>query len=157
MDKKFNGDPHPYDGNNASFLYDKKDTPHKDEAGKPNFGDSKKKNLQSDGISYLYQMCNAPASSANDGWFGWESHYNIQYSDFHDYCEVKEYQLENGDKNNGYKQYDPTVFPVISCFWHAKKAKDSNDSGQYAPALQVSYAGNFFMSKVQWELGQWQP
>ena len=67
MDKKFNGDPHPYDGGSngtgtASFLYDTKDTSSVDDAGKPNFGSSKKKNLQSKGISYLYQMSNASAA-----------------------------------------------------------------------------------------------
>lgn len=159
MDKKFDGDPHPYDtsSNTAAFLYDKEGTASADSSGKPNFGTSKKKNLTSKGISYLYQMSNAPASKANDSWFGWEDHYNIKYSDFHDYSEVKEYQQENGDKNNGYNAYDPTVFPIISCFWHAKKNKEGKDSGHNAPALQIAYSGNFFMSKVQWEYGQWQP
>ena len=68
----------------------------------------------------------------------------------------KEYQLENGDDNNGHNQYDPTIFPIISCFWHVKKHKGDNIE-QAAPVLQIAYSGNFFMTKVRWEYGQWQP
>jgi prepilin-type N-terminal cleavage/methylation domain-containing protein len=153
MDKKFNGDPHPYDGSStgagtAKMFYDNKTNKGKDED--PNFKGGKKKSLQSEGISYLYQMCNGETDGTAEGWFGCTKEECPTLAD------CKEYQLENGDDNNGHNQYDPTIFPIISCFWHVKKHKGDNIE-QAAPVLQIAYSGNFFMTKVRWEYGQWQP
>ena len=154
MDKKYNGDPHPYDGGSdgsgtASMFYDTPGRASVDES--PNFGDRKKKNLQGKGISYLYQMCNGKSDGVAESWFGTNS------TDCPTLADCKEYQLENGDSFNGKNPYDPTLFPIISCFWHVKKNKGGGSSEDYAPVLQIAYSGNFFMSKVRWEKGQWQP
>ncbi|MBO4528568.1 MAG: type II secretion system protein [Victivallales bacterium] len=148
MDKKFDGDPHPYDGNEAACFYDTPDRSSVDE--KPNFGSSKKRNLQGKGISYLYQMCNGKSDDVAGKWFGTNA------TDCPTLADCKEYQMENGDSSNGNNPYDPTVFPIISCFWHVKKHKGDNVQ-QAAPVLQIAYSGNYFMSKVHWEDGQWQP
>jgi hypothetical protein len=145
MDKKFDGDPHPYDGQKAEMFYD---TPGRTSADQePNFGSSKKRNLQGKGISYLFQMCNGKTNSTAEGWFGCSA------SDCPTLADCKEYQLENANDGAG---WDPTIFPIISCFWHVKKHKGENTE-QSAPVLQIAYSGNFFMSKVHWEDGQWQP
>ena len=150
MDRKRDGDPHPYDGDKdkAAAFYD---TPGRKSVHEmPNFADNSKKSLNKTsrgGISYLYQMCNGDSSSVPSTWFP-----GTNPTDHPTLCDCKEYQLENG--NNG-GPYDPTIFPIITCFWHVKKK--GSDENNYAPALQVSYAGNFFMSRVRWELGQWTP
>ncbi len=151
MDRKRDGDPHPYDGDDdkAAAFYD---TPERKSFHEtPNFADNSKKSLKTsrNGISYLYQMCNGDSSLVpTKEWF------KTTAADNPTLCDCKEYQLENG--NNG-GPYDPTIFPIITCFWHAKKKKDQKEMNDYAPALQVSYAGNFFLSRVEWERGQWSP
>ena len=152
-------DPHPYDDNNttkdqAKMCYDKADTEYikyndKDTSGKPNIGDNKKTQVKR--CDYLYQMSNGNASSVASGWFGYNSDGKKVSM-----CECKEWQLENGDPYNDGNPYDPTLFPVISCFFHVKKhqGKSVEDA---TPLLNISYAGNFFMSRVRWEKGMWTP
>ena len=151
MDKQFNGDPHPYDGDkkgggDAKMFYDNKDNKGKDKDPNCQKG-SKKVSLQSVGISYLYQMCNGETNTTAEGWF------HCSKEECPTLADCKEYQLENDNDGAG---WDPTIFPVITCFWHVKKHKDENQE-QAAPALQIAYAGNYFMTKVRWEYGQWQP
>ena len=153
---KKNKDPHPLDGNEqAKACYDIKDNAVPTEDGrtweKPNIGDNKK--TQVDRVDYIYQMSSGVMSQATaQAWWGYTT---TETSGFKTFCDYKEYQLENGDSSNGKKPYDPTVFPVISCFFHLKKK--GSDARQYVPLLNISYTGNFFMSKTQWELGQWTP
>ena len=52
---------------------------------------------------------------------------------------------------------DESVYPVLSCFYHVKKKSNEDVSVDSGPVHQISYLGNFFMSKTQWELGQWTP
>ena len=140
-------DPHPYDsGNEAKMCYDsdKFGSNYVNEA--PNIGSNKKKNVER--CDYLYQMSDGDATSVANKWFGYNAGENKVTM-----CECKEYQLENGN-NNG--PFDPTVFPIASCFFHLKKNK-AQSSNDYVPLLNVSYAGNFFMSKLHWEDGQWTP
>lgn len=147
MDRKRDGDPHPYDGNQAAPFYD---TPGRTSVHEtPNFAENSKKSLKTSrgGISYLYQMCNGDSSSVAASWFGTTAAENPTL------CDCKEYQLENGNNNGA---YDPTIFPIISCFFHVKKKKGQSLEDN-VPVLQVSYAGNFFLSRVRWELGQWSP
>ncbi len=149
--------PHPYDGNQAAKpCYDIKDNavPTADDRTweKPNIGDDKKKNV--DRVDYIYQMSSGVMSqSTAQGWWGYSTDVT---SGFKTMCDYKEYQLENGDSNNDNKPYDPTIFPVISCFWHLKK-KSGVAVQDYVPLLNISYTGNFFMSRTQWERGQWTP
>ncbi|MBO4512975.1 MAG: hypothetical protein J5746_09420, partial [Victivallales bacterium] len=70
-------------------------------------------------------------------------------------CDFKEGQLKHGDGYND--SYEITTFPVISCFHHAKYRDGNNNVNRYAPVLQISYAGNFFLSRVHWEEGVWTP
>ena len=140
-----NVDPHPYDSNNAKPMYDIPSNHGADDEDDPNIGTASN---QVPFDSYLYQMCGGPMTATIAGWFG------ISNSDeYKTIADGKEYQLENG--NNG-EAYDPTIFPVLSCFWHAKKNKDKGVEYNM-PTLQVSYAGNFFMSYVRWDYGQWVP
>ena len=147
---KGSDDPHPYDGSNqAKMCYDKKDTNSVNQ--KPNIGTDKKKEVER--CDYLYQMSDGDASSQANSWFAksdgsWPSSGVTM-------CECKEYQLEYGDGYNDHTPYDPTMFPVMSCFFHVKKV--GSNSNKYAPLLNISYAGNFFMSRVHWEEGMWTP
>ena len=149
MDKKFDGNPRSHDklGDNTQAFWDR--PANKDYVNEaPNFGEGKKRHLQGNGISYLYQMCNGDASKVPaETWFGCKA------DEYPTLADCKEYQLENGNNGSG---WDPTIFPVITCFFHAKK-KGKSFTENDAPALQIAYAGNFFMSQIRWELGQWQP
>lgn len=152
--KKNIKDPHPYDGDGAKFCYDDGNNEgyHKeDPSAIPNIGDGKK---NVDYVNYLYQMNDADATGIIGTWFqdGGKTYYN----DCKTMADCKEVQLEYGDKVNDYKAYDPTIFPILSCFFHVKVAKVGKHE-ESAPVLQISYSGNFFMSRVQWELGQWTP
>ncbi len=51
------------------------------------------------------------------------------------------------------KEYDPTLFPVVRCFWHLRSGPHHNQ----APVLNAAYAGNVFLSKLKWEDGVWTP
>ena len=99
--------------------------------------------------SYFYEYTHAPCSfhSGYDSW-----------------SEFKEWQLEGDDAAvvPDPPGWDPSLFPVLRCFWHirkieryfpAKKAIGDNE----LPVLNVSYAGNFFLTKAYWEAGQWTP
>ncbi len=149
--------PHPYDGNkDAKPCYDIADNDVPTEDGrtweKPNIGDNKK--TQVNRVDYVYQMSSGVLKqSTASSWWGYSA---SDTQGFKTMCDFKEYQLEHGDVSNGNKPYDPTVFPVISCFWHLK-AKKGKRVHEYAPLLNISYTGNFFMSMTQWELGQWSP
>ena len=102
-------------------------------------------------VSYLYEMSDAPGFTLQSCC---DSENCPLKSGTISMQDTKEHQLETGGgwgtaTNNG-KPWDPTVFPVVRCFFHMKKKTN-------APCLNVSYAGNFFMSQAEWELGQWVP
>jgi prepilin-type N-terminal cleavage/methylation domain-containing protein len=137
-------DPHPFDGGQANKFYENTTNTGKD--FDPNVGSGSR---QVPHVSYLYQMNNGEPTATIHGWFGTDSTSCPTIAD------CKEYQLANGDSSNGNKPYDPTLFPIISCFSHVKKKGGSAE--HYAPVLQIAYSGNFFMSKVRWEYGQWSP
>ena len=101
-------------------------------------------------VDYLYQMNDSFDSQLG----GWWPNYKDTCSTM---CEFKEAQLKGGDSDNGNKPYEISTFPVISCFHHAKKRDNYNSTNMYAPVLQISYAGNFFFSRVRWEEGVWTP
>lgn len=149
-----NCDPHPWDSDNASMCYDKHGTASLHEGPNVSSSQSNPGKTEVDRVDYLYQMSDGNASSIASSWFGVSDPDGKGVT----MCECKEYQLENGDSYNGNKPYDPTVFPVMSCFFHLKKAKGAgtvnNDS---TPLMNISYTGNFFMSKMHWEEGQWTP
>lgn len=111
---------------------------------KPNIGSSKKDNVPEPGSSYLYQMSVASAASVAQQWFQKDP------SDYPTMCDIKEAQIRDGE-------YDEALFPVLSCFFHAKVKKGESAAHDSAPIHQISYLGNFFMSRAQWERGQWTP
>ncbi|MFZ2657705.1 MAG: type II secretion system protein [Victivallales bacterium] len=82
------------------------------------------------------------------------------------WADVKNHQLKNGDYNSkdgtGHQgAYDATLFPVLRCFWHIKHLKDYGPgkpiSNSEAPVLNVSFSGNYFLSRAHWEEGVWEP
>ena len=145
-----NPDPHPYDSGKCDFCYDKNGNTglHKN----PNVGTE---DNQLSRVDYLYQM-NDAYNSILKTWFS-SNDKKVQdlYDNCKTMCDYKEVQLKHGDISNP-KPYEPSVFPVISCFNHAKRL-DSSKVDLYAPVLQISYIGNFFMSRVHWEDGVWTP
>jgi len=70
------------------------------------------------------------------------------------WAEVKDVQMRlGGDSFNDWGQsYDETAFPVVRCFWHVRKTSRATGEDR-APALNVAYAGNVFMSPLRWEKG----
>jgi len=76
------------------------------------------------------------------------------------WAEYKEAQLKyGGDGYNAAGQgYDETMFPIVRCFWHVRRVRGNPDySHEAAPVLNVAYAGNYIITRRQWELGQWSP
>ena len=157
-------DPHPYDGDSAKFMYDTSDNngwssgldgDYAKIPG-PNIGSSRKEQVPAPGSSYLYQMC-AASAKGKEGWFGADSTCKTVQ-------ECKEFQLKTGKlsctvngKTIDIDPIDESVYPVLSCFYHVKKKSNEDVSVDSGPVHQISYLGNFFMSKTQWELGQWTP
>ncbi len=52
--------------------------------------------------------------------------------------------------------YDPTLFPVVRCYWHIR-SRSGSDAYTRAPVFNVAWAGNVFYSRIQWERGVWTP
>ncbi len=125
-------DSHPGDGDQYATSYDR--------PGNTGVHDSEPTNVG--GVSYFYEM-----SDAKCGW----TLPGFDKSEGYTWAELKEYQLKYGIDGG----YDSTVFPVVRCFWHAQKGEKLSNNSR--PALNVSYAGNFFMSKFKWEDGAWSP
>ncbi len=97
--------------------------------------------------SYFYECSHAPCSFAPS---------------YHSWSEYKEKQLR-GDAptyppDGPGHPWDPTLFPVLRCFWHINRLGQMSAIGNNAlPVLNVSYGGNTFMSKAEWEAGVWTP
>lgn len=101
------------------------------------------RNPQVEKISYFYEFAHAEIDEPWDqGLPSWSA--------------FKEYQLEDGNSGEG---YDPTIFPVVRCFWHLQKIKAYSWSkpltigDAHKPVLNVSYAGNRSVSMAKWEEG----
>ena len=140
-------DPHPFDNGACNFCYDREGSIGKH--ANPNVGTGEG---QVKRVDYLYQMNDADAEKGADklhSWFPGDNFKNCKTM-----CEFKEVQLKYGDSINS--TYEISTFPVLSCFHHAKY-RDSKEIESYAPVLQISYAGNFFLSRVRWERGVWTP
>lgn len=79
------------------------------------------------------------------------------------WAQLKRIQLaQGGDDTHPLGQgYDPSLFPVIRCYWHVKRVKTYSASkpipNSAAPVLNVSFLGNFFLSRGKWEDGVWEP
>ena len=158
-------DPHPYDGSDdkAISMYENGKGNPATGMPSPNIGTDRKRNVPSPGSSYLYQMCAARIDQL--AWFG--SSADDNYADLQACKSVqdcKEWQLKQGKltfwesgKTKTLDPIDESIYPVLSCFYHVKKKGSSGVGQNDGPVHQVSYLGNFFMSMVSWELGQWTP
>jgi prepilin-type N-terminal cleavage/methylation domain-containing protein len=133
-------DPHYYDNNQFEDAYD----------NPSNSGCEAGYNIDPKDIgapiSYFYEF-----SDAACGWVAG----GLPEEEDHSWNQVKMAQLKNGGDNHHAlgEPYDPTLFPMVRCFWHTKEDVGNGD----APALNVSYAGNIFLSRHEWELGVWTP
>ena len=87
-------------------------------------------------ISYFYECSHA----GSPGW-SW----NGQSADC--WMHLKLIQIED---------FDPTLFPILRCGWHLRDRQRAS-SPKNAPVLNISWAGNFFLSMNQWEDGVWTP
>lgn len=133
-------DPHPGDGNQFVATYD-----YPADSGRGGINNSTPTDVG--GVSYFYEMSDAKCSWNLDG-----SGLSGDYS----WAELKDYQLKSGKADGS--GYDPTLFPVLRCFWHYSKKSQRDDGWSEArPALNISYAGNYFMSTFEWERGAWSP
>ncbi|MBN2449770.1 MAG: type II secretion system protein [Lentisphaeria bacterium] len=98
------------------------------------------RNGQVEKISYFYECSFARCSFAGT---------------YPSWSAFKEWQLREG--NDG-KPYDPTVFPVVRCFWHVKKIKTREWGGgtfgnSVQPVLNIAYGGNRCFTMAYWEEG----
>jgi len=79
------------------------------------------------------------------------------------YAIWKEIQLNHGGdgKNPWGTPYSVSAFPVVRCFWHIKHVKNYSPStpipNTAEPVINITYAGNYVLSKVYWEDGVWNP
>jgi prepilin-type N-terminal cleavage/methylation domain-containing protein len=104
--------------------------------------------------SYFYEF-----SDAECPWNLTDSGLSGSYT----WAQLKRIQLDQGgDGTHAVGQgYDPTLFPVIRCFWHLLHLNDYSSGKPIAnnavPVMNVGFAGNFFMSQGKWENGAWSP
>jgi hypothetical protein len=81
------------------------------------------------------------------------------------YAIWKEIQLNHGgdDKNPWGTPYSVSAFPIYRCFWHVKNVKKYSPSvnnwlpNVSEPVINITYAGNYVLSKTFWEDGVWSP
>jgi prepilin-type N-terminal cleavage/methylation domain-containing protein len=100
-------------------------------------------NIAAGNVSYFYEFTDA------------ECPWNLPGSGLtapYTWSQLKLFQL---------KSFDPTLFPVIRCFWHLRHLKKYSPSNHIpndeVPVLNVGFAGNFFLSRGKWEDGVWEP
>jgi prepilin-type N-terminal cleavage/methylation domain-containing protein len=105
-------------------------------------------------VSYFYEF-----SDADCAWNLTGSGLSSPYT----WAQLKNIQLQQGgDGTHALGEgYDPTLFPVLRCFWHIKRIKEYSPSklipNSAVPVLNIGFAGNYFMSKGKWEDGVWEP
>lgn len=75
----------------------------------------------------------------------------------------KEIQLNRGGDGNlplG-TSYSVSVFPIYRCYWHVRNIKKYSESNTLndidPPVINITYSGNYVLSKLTWELGIWSP
>lgn len=141
-------DPHPADDERYEEAYDREGN-----VGIFNYDP----NPDVPRISYFYECSDAEAY--------WELNWpssplTLPYS----WAQLKATQLEFGGDydpvNNPHgrkwgEPHDPTLFPIVRCFWHIRSG--SGTDKDRAPVLNVSWIGNVFMSRTEWERGVWTP
>ncbi len=111
-------------------------------------------NLVAGNVSYFYEFTDAECDWNLDG---------SGLSGSYTWAQLKNIQLkQGGDGTHPVGEgYDPTMFPVIRCFWHLRHVDKYSPSNHIpnreAPVLNVGFAGNFFLSRGKWEDGVWSP
>lgn len=114
--------------------------------------------------SYFYEFCDAPCDAntpqANKWWVGYV---DMDTNSTATWCEIKQYQLNHGDKWHP-APYNETDFPMVRCFHHLDeketRSKDYDTNGSALPmkwdhlTLNLSYSGNVFPAPIKWE---WKP
>lgn len=104
-------------------------------------------------VSYLYEF-NGSSCSWGPGWvMANAADVDSNADGVVSWGETKWYQLRNGDQftksstNWPITGYPSTYFPVVRCFWHAKKPNDNKET----EILNVAVDGNIFESGPKWE------
>jgi prepilin-type N-terminal cleavage/methylation domain-containing protein len=98
------------------------------------------RNPQVERISYFYEFSHAACSfmSSYDSWSAF-----------------KKEQLKTG--NTGSTPFDPTIFPVVRCFWHITKLRGNWGGGNFSndlkPVMNITYSGNRCFTTAHWENG----
>jgi prepilin-type N-terminal cleavage/methylation domain-containing protein len=135
-------DCHYYDGDKFTDAYDRPSNsgvhaPPKDIKGH---------------ISYFYEFSDAQCT--------WNLAAPLALSGTYTWGDLKYIQMTKGGGYSASEEkpipFDETLFPAVRCFWHVRK-HGSAAANQRAPVLNVAYAGNVFLTTVEWELGQWTP
>jgi prepilin-type N-terminal cleavage/methylation domain-containing protein len=98
------------------------------------------RNPQVERISYFYEFSHATCSFQTD---------------YDSWSAFKKWQLQNDPDG---KPYDPTIFPVVRCFWHITKPGEwRNGSPRFEPSckpvMNITYAGNRCYTTAYWEEG----
>jgi len=128
-------------------------------------------------VSYFYEMSEAPCAFK---FYAQPSDYNPPTTDNYlndtqrtanDLPKVadttwaiwKEIQLNRG--GDGRKplgeSYSVSSFPIYRCFWHIRNIKKYSESNKLndvdPPVINITYSGNYVLSKLTWENGIWNP
>jgi prepilin-type N-terminal cleavage/methylation domain-containing protein len=135
-------DCHYYDGNKFDDAYDRPGNSGVHEDPKDIDGH----------ISYFYEFSDARCT--------WNLAGGLSLSGTYTWGDLKYVQLTKGGSYTAGEDdpipFDETLFPAVRCFWHVRK-HSSASGNQRAPVLNVAYAGNVFLTTIEWELGQWTP
>lgn len=116
--------------------------------------------------SYMYEFSEAELPSIdNDNGWNWKGYLgdgpDLTDTDvdrdgetsYSTWCEVKLYQLANGDDDNGHKAYDETLLPIVRCFHHCDmNTVEGKTNGVHPLTLNAAYAGNIYRGPTKWEL-----
>jgi hypothetical protein len=110
------------------------------------------RNPEVERISYFYECSHAGPPS----WPGGSSY--VSWSAFKKW-QLKEGWDDDGNSSTPGKPYDPTIFPVVRCFWHIERGSTlpwgngTPFSNNVKPVLNITYGGNRCYSTAYWESG----
>jgi type II secretory pathway pseudopilin PulG len=105
-------------------------------------------------------------SNKNVGLYGAEHNNNAGNVSY--FYEMSEKETSSGsaktwamDKEDQVKSYSVSAFPVYRCFWHIRNIKKYSESNKLndvdPPVINITYSGNYVLSKLTWENGVWSP
>jgi prepilin-type N-terminal cleavage/methylation domain-containing protein len=103
-------------------------------------------NIEVTNVSYFYEF---PDTACTWSWHGTSGTWQ----------QVKAAQMkckQSAAHAGECEPYDLSLFPILRCSWHLNPRKPVTNPTN-APVLNIAYAGNYFLSRNEWEQGVWTP